>query len=86
MVHSGLNRLNKQNCNRVRGCITYHTDIMRSFFQHIIFLIGIVLELMIPDTPEDVELRIKREAFIANEIFSPVRNPRVRKFYLKFLS
>ncbi|XP_062328767.1 anoctamin-7 isoform X1 [Osmerus eperlanus] len=36
-------------------------------FEHIVFLIGHVIDIMVPDIPEDVEVKIKREHYMAKE-------------------
>ncbi|XP_053362770.1 anoctamin-7 [Clarias gariepinus] len=36
-------------------------------FEHVVFLIGRMIDWMVPDVPEEVEIKIKRERFMAKE-------------------
>ncbi|XP_051814353.1 anoctamin-7 [Acanthochromis polyacanthus] len=36
-------------------------------FEHVVFFIGRLIDLMVPDIPEEVELKIKREHYMAKE-------------------
>ncbi|KAM9813117.1 anoctamin-7 isoform X2 [Syngnathus typhle] len=36
-------------------------------FEHVVFLIGRLIDLMVPDIPEEVELKMKREHYMAKE-------------------
>ncbi|KAK5868171.1 hypothetical protein PBY51_009209 [Eleginops maclovinus] len=36
-------------------------------FEHVVFFIGRMIDLMVPDVPEDVEIKIKREHYLAKE-------------------
>ncbi|KAK1900613.1 Anoctamin-7 [Dissostichus eleginoides] len=36
-------------------------------FEHVVFFIGRMIDLMVPDVPEDVEMKIKREHYLAKE-------------------
>ncbi|XP_056138913.1 anoctamin-7 [Lampris incognitus] len=36
-------------------------------FEHVVFFIGRLIDLMVPDVPEEVELKIKREHYMAKE-------------------
>lgn len=36
-------------------------------FQHVVFLIGHMIDWMVPDVPEEVEIKIKRERYMAKE-------------------
>ncbi|KAJ3590274.1 hypothetical protein NHX12_008228 [Muraenolepis orangiensis] len=36
-------------------------------FEHVVFLSGRVIDLMVPDVPEEVEMKIKREFYMAKE-------------------
>lgn len=36
-------------------------------FQHIVLLIGRIIDWMVPDIPEEVEIKIKREHYMAKE-------------------
>lgn len=35
--------------------------------QHVVFFIGRMIDLMVPDIPEEVELKMKREHYMAKE-------------------
>ena len=36
-------------------------------FKHLVIVIGILIDLFVPDIPEDLDLKIKREQFIARQ-------------------
>lgn len=36
-------------------------------FQHVVFLIGRMIDWMVPDIPEEVEIKIKREQYMAKK-------------------
>ncbi|XP_034096595.1 anoctamin-7 [Gymnodraco acuticeps] len=36
-------------------------------FEHVVFFIGRMIDLIVPDVPEDVEIKIKREHYLAKE-------------------
>ncbi|KAG7471024.1 hypothetical protein MATL_G00120030 [Megalops atlanticus] len=36
-------------------------------FEHVVFFIGHMIDMMVPDIPEDVEIKIKREHYMAKE-------------------
>lgn len=36
-------------------------------FEHVVFFIGHLIDIMVPDIPEDVEIKIKREHYMAKE-------------------
>ncbi|XP_033996351.1 anoctamin-7-like [Trematomus bernacchii] len=36
-------------------------------FEHVVFFIGRMIDLMVPDVPEEVEMKIKREHYLAKE-------------------
>ncbi|KAJ8410646.1 hypothetical protein AAFF_G00186030, partial [Aldrovandia affinis] len=36
-------------------------------FEHVVFFIGHLIDMMVPDIPEDVEIKIKREHYMAKE-------------------
>uniref|UniRef100_A0A672H7N9 Anoctamin n=1 Tax=Salarias fasciatus TaxID=181472 RepID=A0A672H7N9_SALFA len=36
-------------------------------FEHVVFLIGRLIDLMVPDVPEEVEMKMKREHYMAKE-------------------
>uniref|UniRef100_A0A674AU73 Anoctamin n=1 Tax=Salmo trutta TaxID=8032 RepID=A0A674AU73_SALTR len=46
-------------------------------FEHVVFLIGRLIDFMVPDIPEDVEIKIKREHYMAKEALAEneVRTP-----------
>lgn len=35
--------------------------------QHVVFFIGRIIDLMVPDVPEEVEMKMKREHYMAKE-------------------
>ena len=35
--------------------------------QHVVFFIGRLIDLMVPDIPEEVEMKMKREHYMAKE-------------------
>lgn len=35
--------------------------------QHVVFFIGRLIDLMVPDVPEEVEMKMKREHYMAKE-------------------
>ena len=35
--------------------------------QHVVFFIGRLIDMMVPDIPEEVEMKIKREHYMAKE-------------------
>lgn len=36
-------------------------------FQHVVLMIGRIIDWMVPDIPEEVEIKIKREHYMAKE-------------------
>lgn len=36
-------------------------------FQHVVLLIGRIIDWMVPDIPEEVEIKMKREHYMAKE-------------------
>uniref|UniRef100_A0A4W5JQF8 Anoctamin n=1 Tax=Hucho hucho TaxID=62062 RepID=A0A4W5JQF8_9TELE len=46
-------------------------------FEHVVFFIGRLIDIMVPDIPEDVEIKIKREHYMAKEALAEnqVRTP-----------
>uniref|UniRef100_A0AAV2K1N8 Anoctamin n=1 Tax=Knipowitschia caucasica TaxID=637954 RepID=A0AAV2K1N8_KNICA len=50
-------------------------------FVHVVFIVGCLIDVLVPDVPEDVEIKIKREQFMAkkalaeNQAFSANMNP-----------
>uniref|UniRef100_A0A674AUV5 Anoctamin n=1 Tax=Salmo trutta TaxID=8032 RepID=A0A674AUV5_SALTR len=50
-------------------------------FEHVVFLIGRLIDFMVPDIPEDVEIKIKREHYMAKEALAEneVRTPKPQK-------
>lgn len=36
-------------------------------FEHVVFSIGRVLDLLVPDIPESVEVKVKRECYLAKQ-------------------
>uniref|UniRef100_A0A8C7DQI4 Anoctamin n=1 Tax=Oncorhynchus kisutch TaxID=8019 RepID=A0A8C7DQI4_ONCKI len=46
-------------------------------FEHVVFFIGRLIDFMVPDIPEDVEIKIKREHYMAKEALAEneVRTP-----------
>lgn len=36
-------------------------------FEHVVFSIGRVLDLLVPDIPESVEIKVKREYYLAKQ-------------------
>lgn len=37
------------------------------FHQHVVFFTGGLIDMMVPDIPEEVEMKIKREHYMAKE-------------------
>uniref|UniRef100_A0A8C7UDD5 Anoctamin n=1 Tax=Oncorhynchus mykiss TaxID=8022 RepID=A0A8C7UDD5_ONCMY len=50
-------------------------------FEHVVFFIGRLIDFMVPDIPEDVEIKIKREHYMAKEALAEneVRTPLKRR-------
>uniref|UniRef100_A0A8C7DU26 Anoctamin n=1 Tax=Oncorhynchus kisutch TaxID=8019 RepID=A0A8C7DU26_ONCKI len=50
-------------------------------FEHVVFFIGRLIDFMVPDIPEDVEIKIKREHYMAKEALAEneVRTPKPPK-------
>ncbi|XP_039632779.1 anoctamin-7 isoform X2 [Perca fluviatilis] len=49
-------------------------------FEHVVFFIGRLIDLMVPDVPEDVEVKIKREHYMAKEALA--ENQSLGKFMI----
>lgn len=43
------------------------TPVLSSAPQHVVFSIGRVLDLLVPDIPESVEVKVKREYYLAKQ-------------------
>lgn len=43
------------------------TPVLSSALQHVVFSIGRVLDLLVPDIPESVEVKVKRECYLAKQ-------------------
>lgn len=41
--------------------------LIRSSSQHVVFFVGRLIDMMVPDIPEEVEMKIKREHYMAKE-------------------
>lgn len=49
------------------ACLSLPTAEVVSPPQHVVFFIGGLIDMMVPDIPEEVELKIKREHYMAKE-------------------
>ena len=47
--------------------------------QHVIFLIGIILDLLIPDVPKSVKDEIRREKYLASKISAKAKGGLIEK-------
>ncbi|MGH0170300.1 UNVERIFIED_CONTAM: hypothetical protein FKN15_063990 [Acipenser sinensis] len=45
-------------------------------FEHIVFFIGRIIDLIVPDIPEEVEIKVKREHYMAKEALAENQCPR----------
>lgn len=58
-----------------------------TLFQHVAFLIGRMIDWMVPDVPEEVEIKIKREYYMAKEALAENQvNMSQMMIYLLFIS
>lgn len=57
-------------CRSVSEYYSSCCDLIKTFIfysQHVVFFIGRIIDLMVPDVPEDVEMKIKRKHYLAKE-------------------
>lgn len=54
-------------CGLVPFSLSLSLDCFFFYFQHVVFSVGRLIDILVPDVPEDVQIKIKREHYMAKE-------------------
>ena len=50
--------------------VVYFESVFVIVFEHFVFVIGRCIDLIVPDIPEELQIKIKREQYLAKQILS----------------